>query len=471
MQNGNGSEALKILVVTEDRMLQRELSSFFELVGYTAFQAADPGTAIAAVDAASPQLVLIDAEAAVAADWELCRQLSRRSAGGFRFLLVEEPDESDLQQALEAGIDDFLLKPISHGELLSRVRAAVRVLEYDRRVGQQGRIDSLTGLLTQSAFTAHLRRQLSERHGTSPRVACIVLDVDFFARAERAAGRAAADELLQALARELNRLRAGSEVLGRMGGDRFCVMLPGADEATASQWAETAREALHAAAFELSDESWRFSASFGVAGCAAGESAADLLNRASSALETAKHLGRNCVVSWSTHQSDAAAVPPGSNLLEGTTARDVMTPCTAFLRPDDTVGDALELVTRTTLDGVPVVDEKGKLLGLFEPARGAEVAEDDYPTRTAGDVMTRDTKTFEAGDSLANLAEHFHTDAGTIAMVCLDGRPAGFVTADSLVALSRPADFESLAADRSYSDTSDYLLVPDVRPLECDTAV
>src|SRR5690349_2484017 len=149
------SQTMKVLVVTEDRVLQRELSGFFELVGYQVLQAAERQSALAAVAAESPQILLIDADLASGGDWELCGLLSQRhpAAGPFKFLLVEEPDEQQLHEALEAGIDDFLIKPVAYGELLSRMRAAARVLEYDRRVSQQSRVDPLTGLLSRSALT------------------------------------------------------------------------------------------------------------------------------------------------------------------------------------------------------------------------------------------------------------------------------------------------------------------------------
>jgi diguanylate cyclase (GGDEF)-like protein len=471
MPSAERPETRRILVLTQDRDLQRQLSRFFELVGYRAIAACDRASALAAMAAANPQILLLDAELAAAADWELCRQLSQRSHAAplFKLLLVDDPDESQLQGALEAGIDDFLAKPISHGELLARLRAAARVLEYGRRLAEQGRVDPLTGLVSRSAFTAHLRRQLSEHTGAAPRVACVVLDIDFFARVERAGGTPAADALLHEFARELTRLRAGSEVLGRLAADRFCVLLPGADEAAARKWAETAREALAAAAFKVGDATLKLSASFGAAASETGESAARLLERAEKSLAAAKSLGRNCTVAWSACSADDAETPSSENLFEHTVARDVMTPCTVFLGPGEPIAAAFDLIERTALDGVPVIDHKGKLLGVFERANCAEVAEDDYSTRPVRDIMTTKFKTFEERDPLASLMEYFHGDAQPLAVVLCDGRPAGFVTCNSLVALSRPVETASLTPG-DYRDTSDYLLVPDVRPLECEHA-
>ena len=469
MHSNPASQTLKVLVVTEDRVLQRQLSGFFDLVGYQVLQAAERTSALAAVAAESPQIVLLDAELAAAGDWELCSLLAPRQpgAGPFKFLLVEEPDERQLHEALEAGIDDFLIKPVAYGELLSRMRSAARVLEFDRRVSQQSRVDSLTGLLSRSAMTGHLRRQLSEHNGSQPRVACVVLDIDFFARINRQHGGAAADALLQAFAQELNRLRVGSEVLACLGVDRFCVMLPGANEAAAAEWAEVAREALTACKFKLGEIVCPVTVSIGVAGCEASERAEQLIDRAIQALECAKKLGRNCVVAWTEQSAAADDFAAADKLFERTTVRDVMTPCTVFLGPHEPVAEAIELLDRTRLDGIPVVDAKGKLLGVCERVSLAELAETDE-ARSVREAMTTEIQSFDENQSLAALMEFFTRHNSSLVIAVSADKPVGFVTCNSLVALSRPVKIGSLAAELEYCDNSDYLLVPDLRPLEAE---
>ena len=469
MHANPASQTMKVLVVTEDRVLQRQLSGFFELAGYQVLQAAERPSALAAVAAESPQIVLLDAELAASGDWELCSLIAQRhpGAGPFKFLLVEEPDEQQLFEALEAGIDDFLIKPVAYGELLSRLRAAARVLEYDRRVSQQSRVDSLTGLLSRSAMMGHLRRQLSEQNGAAPRVACVVIDIDFFARINRLHGAAAADTLLQTFSQELNRLRVASEVVGCLGADRFCVMLPGTNEQTAAEWAENVREMLTQCKFQLGESACPVTVSIGVAGCEPSDRPEQLIDRAIQALESAKKLGRNCVVAYNEQDSAAEGLVAADQLFESTTVRDVMTPCTVFLGPREPVVEAIELLDRTRLDGIPVVDAKGKLLGVCERVSLAELAETD-DSRTVCEAMTTEVQSFDENDSLAALMDYFTGDNSSLVIVVASEKPVGFVTCNSLVALSRPVKQGSLAAEGEYCDNSDYLLVPDLRPLEAE---
>lgn len=466
MHYSSAAPTLKVLVVTEDRILQRQLSGFFDLVGYRVLQAAERQAALAAAAAENPQIVLLDAELAAAGDWELCGLLSGRppAAGPFKFLLVDEPDQQHLHEALEAGIDDFLIKPIAYGELLSRLRAAARVLEYDRRVSHQSRVDPLTGLLSRSALAGHFRRQLADQHAA--RVACVVIDIDFFSRVGRQHGAAASDELLQAFAQELNHLRTGSEVLGCLGSDRFCAMLPGASEAAAAEWAENARTALSDYKFDVGATPLRVTISAGVASSEPAERAEQLIDRTIQALAGAKAMGRNCVCLSSELVTEPKAFGASDKLFELTTVRDVMTPCTVFLGPQEPVAEAIELLDRTRLDGIPVVDNKGKLLGVCERISLAELAETDH-AGIVREAMTAEVQTFAEDQSLAALMEHFTRDNSSLVVVVDAGKPVGFVTCNSLVALSRPV--RSLLAESEYCDTSDYLLVPDLRPLEAES--
>ncbi|MEX0978874.1 MAG: CBS domain-containing protein, partial [Pirellulales bacterium] len=200
------------------------------------------------------------------------------------------------------------------------------------------------------------------------------------------------------------------------------------------------------------------------------ERAEQLIDRATQALTTAKISGRNCVVKWSKRDADATDALATDKLFERTSVRDVMTPCAVFLRPGESVGEAVELLDRTRLDGIAVVESNGKLVGVCDRTRLAEVPEADYPSRLVREAMSGDVRTFDEAASLAELMEYFNGDTTSLAVVVSRGRPLGIVTCNSLVALSRPMIDGSLAPDSPYADTSQYLLVPDLRPLECEPA-
>jgi diguanylate cyclase (GGDEF)-like protein len=468
MELSKNPQPLKVLIVTKNRAVQRRLSQFLGIVKYHVLQAADAHSALVAVDAHCPDVALLGSDLAAASEWELCHLLSQRPSadGMFKLLMIKDPDETQLHEALEAGIDDVLPEPVECGELLARLRAAARVLEYDRRVRELEPLDTVTGLPGRFSFGRRLQALAKPTSGTAPRHACVVLDIDFFGRIERSQGVAAGETLLRAVAQQLSRLATGEAVAGYLGGDRFAVLLPGATDLAAAEWAELARADLAAAKFKLGETLWQITASFGIA---AGDAsvATELIERATQALGTAKSSGRDCLARWGEFGSDADDLAP-NRLFERATARDVMTPCTVFLRADEPAGHAVDLLHRTRLEGIPVIDGDGKLVGLCEQHAFAALSEAHYESHRIREVMTTDVATFDEQESFASLMEFFTRDSRSLTIVVHKSRPVGFVTCNGLLALPQPLTTATLAGNVSYRDSSDYLLVPDVSPLAAD---
>ena len=472
MDSLSGSATLTFLIVTENRALARQLSQFLSSVGYQAIQASQPDLALAAVEARSPEIVLIDFGLASRDDWQLCRTMTEHygETGPFKILLADQLVDDQAQEALEAGIDDVLQKPISYGELLSRSRAAARVLEFDRRVCQQRRVDTVTGLLNRSAFIAQLQNQWIISTGTSSRVACAVLDVDFFSRIQRAHGTAAGCGLIRAVAQELDSHRVGWEVLWHLGEDRFCKMLPGANDLTAFDWAERTRQVLSGTQFKLGDSHVRITVSVGVASSDTARNAEELLEHATAALEAAKSSGRNAVVRWSELGHEPHESYGLDKLFERTVAGDVMTPCSIVLQADEQAERAAQLLDRTRLEAIPVVDADGRLLGLCRRPHAEHGAGGDESHEFVEEVMTRDVQQFSRTDDFGTVMRFFTDDPLALAAVVEDGRPVGLLNCDSLLALSRPIANQALAPRTPFSSTSDYLVVPDEHPQECDAS-
>jgi two-component system, cell cycle response regulator len=468
MQSGIDSKALTVLVVSENRSNVRQLSEFLSTVGYTLLQATEPQLALAAVEARAPQILLVDWNVASRDNWELCRLLSERKLPGslFMFLLTERLDRGQLQEALDAGIDDFLSEPVVYGELLSRLRSAARILEFDRRVRQQERIDPMTGLLNRSAFVGQLRSQWIISGDRAPRAACAVLDIDFFSRIRHAHGAATGNALLSLVAQELDRDRKGWEVLCYLGGDRFCKMIPGANDAAAVEWAERTRQALAGTRFTCCEPATQITVSIGVAGSDAADDAEELLGHATQALQAAKSAGRNCVVRWAD-AANGEFQPAGlEKLFERTVARDVMKPCTVVLKSDEPISRATELFERTRLEAIPVVDTAGNLLGLCRATQIEAMAESAVSHQIVKDIMTINVKRFGGCDDFATVMKFFTDDPMTLAVVVDSARPIGLLNCDSLLSLSRPMSLGSLNVQSHFSDTSEYLLVPEACPAE-----
>ncbi len=119
------AKALKVLAVVKDRVILRQLSKFLNLVGYAVVQTTDPQQALAASDADRPDFLIVDAALLAEGGRELCRAVCGQDwpSHVYTLLLAEDPQSREMVEALEAGVDDFLCKPVVFGELLARLRA------------------------------------------------------------------------------------------------------------------------------------------------------------------------------------------------------------------------------------------------------------------------------------------------------------------------------------------------------------
>ncbi|MCC6735628.1 MAG: sensor domain-containing diguanylate cyclase [Bauldia sp.] len=154
--------------------------------------------------------------------------------------------------------------------------------------------DALTGCLSRRAFREEASRTiaLSLRHDLP--LALITFDLDHFKSINDTFGHAAGDEVLKAAAATIMRTMRRSDVLGRLGGEEFGVLLPNTDLAGAFEAAERMRSVLAEREVDIGGRTLTVTASFGVAAAGNGvETAEALLARADEGLYSAKRSGRN----------------------------------------------------------------------------------------------------------------------------------------------------------------------------------
>jgi diguanylate cyclase (GGDEF)-like protein len=156
--------------------------------------------------------------------------------------------------------------------------------------------DSLTGVMNLRGFKDAANRALSLRQRTDTPLSVIVCDVDHFKSINDRHGHAAGDICLSEFARHLQRSARGQDLVGRVGGEEFALLLPDTSLDDATSTAERLRSSLAGLAIQHEGKSIQLRASFGVSAATSVHDDVDLLvRRADQALYRAKHEGRDRV--------------------------------------------------------------------------------------------------------------------------------------------------------------------------------
>jgi diguanylate cyclase (GGDEF)-like protein len=155
--------------------------------------------------------------------------------------------------------------------------------------------DPLTGCANRRAFSLRVSEELAHSARSGEPLSLVLTDIDRFKSVNDTHGHAVGDLVIRRLADVLREGVRTSDVVARLGGEEFCVLLRGADAAVAERLAERLGHALRSRPVETDGGFVRVTASFGVAAAERGEAWEALFSRADRALYEAKTAGRDRV--------------------------------------------------------------------------------------------------------------------------------------------------------------------------------
>ena len=122
----SGRPMERILVVEDDRAVQKALKRLFEAEGFAVEISADGKSALEAYRATTPAAVVLDLRLPAMSGRDVCREIKEQAPALPVIILSAASDVSDKVLLLELGADDYVTKPFSPRELVARVRAALR---------------------------------------------------------------------------------------------------------------------------------------------------------------------------------------------------------------------------------------------------------------------------------------------------------------------------------------------------------
>jgi len=217
--------------------------------------------------------------------------------------LSGQTNPENIANGIAAGGDDYLAKPVNSIVLNSKIAAMQRIADMRQQLlisNQQLEVlahtDELTQLPNRRHFLSILDSELARarRHDTPLSIA--YMDLDHFKEINDTYGHEAGDAVLLSVAKVLSRNLRSEDSIGRIGGEEFCICLPGADTAHSLEPCERYRSLIANLKIPTSSQMLTVTASFGLTSILPdSDDSTRLLARADEALYQAKQHGRNCI--------------------------------------------------------------------------------------------------------------------------------------------------------------------------------
>lgn len=218
--------------------------------------------------------------------------------------LSASAEDDDIEGAILAGGDDYLMKPISQKVLSAKMLAMQRIADMRRRLvesnlalEQLASTDHLTGVANRRAFEVMLDREITFTRRYDVPMACAMFDLDKFKVVNDTYGHDAGDAVLVEVSKRIKIALRDSDIIGRLGGEEFGIILHNVKEEDVFKVFDRYRSivAEHPVVYEGTEIP--ITASIGVAMYTGKlEDKAAVLKRADESLYEAKETGRNKVV-------------------------------------------------------------------------------------------------------------------------------------------------------------------------------
>ena len=306
----------KILLVEDSKSQAKTAKDFLEKNGYEVMLAENGKAAIKAVKTTSVDIILLDLVLPDMSGNEVCRwlKLNEDTKGIPIIMLTVKDDVKDKVAGLEAGADDYLLKPYNNGELNARIFACLRTKALQDELKQKNHqleellkrleimaiTDSLTGLYNRRHLETILKEEFKRTFRYKTPLTCMMIDIDNFKAVNDAFGHHAGDAVLKETAKIITENAREADTVARWGGEEFIVILPQTKKEEALQAASRILKIIAEYNFpDIPDE--RITVSIGITSIPHPSLNIDteekLIHTADCALYEAKRKGRNKIES------------------------------------------------------------------------------------------------------------------------------------------------------------------------------
>jgi two-component system, cell cycle response regulator len=297
---------MRVLIADDSPMSRALLRSALTRWGYDVIEAADGDEAWRILSGpTAPHLAILDWVMPGLTGPDVCARVREtlREPYTYLILLTSKTSKEETVEGMEAGADDYVVKPFHEHELKVRLTVGKRIVDLQlellaarEELRERANRDLLTLLPNRQAIETILLHEISRCHRERRQVGIMLLDIDHFKLINDTYGHFAGDAVLRETASRLRTAMRDYDHVGRYGGEEFLVVMPNSDLEQSRVQAERLRRKLCDSPMLIDGHGLTVSASFGVTISDGSERSPDVFVRvADEALYRSKDAGRNCV--------------------------------------------------------------------------------------------------------------------------------------------------------------------------------
>lgn len=264
-----------VLLVDDDPFMRRVLSDALREIGYAVVTAENGRQALELAGTGDYPLILSDLVMPEMDGLELCRciRASQSLQYAYLILLTSLDTQDSIIQGLEAGANEYLVKPVNTAELTVRLKTARRIIDLERSLKRSleeirtlSLKDPLTNVFNRRYLDERLPQEIKRAYRFERPLSILMMDIDHFKKVNDIYGHHAGDLVLKACTDALvKNLRGEVDWVARYGGEEFLVVLPETPPEGMLIVAERLRKIIAALNIECEGRVITITASFGAA--------------------------------------------------------------------------------------------------------------------------------------------------------------------------------------------------------------